>query len=119
MQREPEYSGRSFTIEAMRLPDGSYPAGEFLDELPASDRRKLDVLFEMLGEHGQIRNREKFKKLEGSDGIFAFKSHQIRIPCFFAPDRRVILCFGLIKKQDKYSREDIRRAEELRRTFLG
>lgn len=118
MPREPEYSGGVFTIEALCLADGSCPAGEFLDSLDSADRRKLDVLFERLGDHGEIRNREKFKKLEGSDGIFAFKSHQIRLPCFFTRDKRVMLCFGLIKKKDKYTTEDIRRAEDYRRRYL-
>ena len=103
----------------MHLADGSCPAGDFLDSLDSSERRKLDVLFEILGNSGKISNREKFKKLEGTDKIFEFKCFQIRILCFFTRDRRVMLLFGLRKKKDKYSRQDISRAESYRNWFFS
>ena len=67
-----------------------------------------------------ISNPEKFKKLEGSDGIFEFKSFQIRLLCFWAPGagRRLIVCMGLIKKRDKHSKSDVETAQTLRRAFL-
>lgn len=117
MPRPPEFEGTHYTIHALTLADGSCPAGEFLDSLTAADRRKLDVLFEMLGNHGKISNPEKFKKIEGTDGIFEFKSFQIRLLCFFASNGRVMLAFGVRKKKDKHKREDINRAEEYRRWF--
>lgn len=114
MPRPPEFAGTHFKIQALEFADGSCPAGEFLDSLDAGDRRKLDVLFELLGNTGKIWNREKFKKLERSEQIWEFKSFQIRIPCFFAPNRRVILAFGVIKKKDKFSVDEIQRAERYR-----
>ena len=80
-------------------------------------RRRLQVLFERLAEIGKINNVELFKKLRDSDGIFEFKRHQIRIPCFFTTDKRVMLCFGVIKKKDDLKREDIRRAERYAKEF--
>lgn len=118
MPRPPEFRGAFFTIRALELSDGSSPAADFLAGLDRSDRRKLDVLFEMLGQTGRISNKEKFKKLEGTDGIFEFKSFQIRIPCFFTPDKEVLLCFGLIKKQDRYKSEEIQRAENYRKQYV-
>lgn len=117
MSRPPEFEGVFFTIQALTLPDGTCPAGEFLDSLAAADRRKLDVLFERLGNHGKIQNREKFKKIDGSDSIWEFKSFQIRIFCFFAPKRRVMLAYGVRKKKDKHNREDIKRAESYHDRF--
>lgn len=119
MPRPPEFEGTYFSIRCLELADGSCPAGTFLDSLSAGDRRKLDVLFEMLGNSGKIWNTEKFKKLEGSDNIWEFKSFQVRIPCFFAQGRKVILLFGLIKKKDKYNAEEIERAERYRDWYLG
>ena len=117
MPRPPEYEGSSFRIECLVRPDRSCPAGDFIDGLESSDRKKFDVLFEMMGEHGHIRNKEKFKKVEGSDGIFEFKSYQLRLLCFFAPGRRVILLDGVRKKRDKLNRADVARAELYKREF--
>ena len=118
MPRLPEYDGSRFRISCLEFQDGSCPAGEFIDGLDKSERRKLDVLFERLGDHGSIHNAEQFKKVEGSDGIWEFKRHQIRVLCFFTPNRQVILLFGLRKKKDKHSRQDIERAEAYKTTYL-
>ena len=116
MPRRPEYVGSRLTIECMERVDGSYPAGEFLDGLTERDRRKLDVIFEMLGDQGQIRNKTKFKKVE--DAIFEIKSHQVRIFCFFTRDSRLVLAFGLMKKRDGHKRKDITKAIKMRSDFL-
>jgi hypothetical protein len=118
MKRGPEYAGLKFTIQCLALADGSHPVGEFLDALDGRDRRKLDVLFEMLDDLGRISNDTKFKKLAGREEIWEFKSFQIRLYCFFTPDRHVMLAHAVIKKQDKSSRADLERAEERRRWYF-
>lgn len=119
MARDPEFEGRFHTIVCLELPKGSCPVGEFLDALDQGDRRKLDVLFERLGEHGKISNTEKFKKLAGSEKIFEFKSFQIRILCFFGRDRTVQLAHAVTKKRDKLSPGDLALAEERRRWYFS
>lgn len=119
MPRSPEFVGRRFTIQCLELADGSCPAGDFLDSLSAQERRKLDVLFELMGDRGQIFNPEKFKKIAGSDGLFEFKSHQIRIPCIFGRERTIVLLFCLRKKSDRYKRKEIERAKEYRQWYLS
>lgn len=114
-----EYEGRRYKIECLVLANGSCPAGEFLDGLGPADRRKLDVLFEKLADHGRIWNREQFKKLEDSDNIWEFKSGQIRLYCFFTRDGRVMLEFGLWKKRGKHRRSDLDRAEGYRSWFMS
>lgn len=116
MPRRLEYVGSKLTIECMERVDGSYPAGEFLDELPEKSRKKLDVIFEMLGDQGTIHNVTKFKKVE--DGIFEIKSHQVRIFCFFTSDKRLVLLYGLLKKRDRHKRKDIAKAISMRVDFL-
>jgi hypothetical protein len=66
----------------------------------------------MMGDCGEIRNREKFKKLQGTKSLFTFKSFQIRIPCFMGKNRVVYLLFGLIKKSDDFKAAEVKRAEE-------
>jgi hypothetical protein len=118
LSRPPEFAGQFYSIISLELADGSCPAGDFLDDLPESDRRKMDLLFEKLGCSGRINNKEKFKKLEDSDHIWAFKSFQIRMPCFFAPGKLVLLEFGLFKKRDKYSPQEVQRAEQYRKWYF-
>lgn len=95
LQARVEFDGRQRMIASILLADGSNPAGEFLDALGDGDRAKIDTLFEMMGDCGEIRNREKFKKLQGTKSLFTFKSFQIRIPCFMGKNRVVYLLFGL------------------------
>jgi hypothetical protein len=114
-----ELKGNKFTIESLVLADGSCPAGVFLDGLSKEDRQKIGLLLKWFADHGEIRNKEKFKRLEASDHIFAFKSFQIRIACFFCPGRRLILAYGIVKKSDAWKRQDIRRAEDYRNWFVN
>lgn len=113
------YKGAQKCIEILCTDDGVSPVQVFLDELDASDRRKLDTLFELMGERGRIANDQKFKKLEKSDGIFEFKSFQIRLLCFNAPGGRLIICRALIKKKDKHDKADISFAENCKARFNG
>jgi hypothetical protein len=113
------YKGSAKSIELLVLDDGQCAVADFLEGLDSSQRRKVDVLFELLGEKGAINNREKFKKLEGTTSTWEFKSFQVRLLCFMAPGHRVIICRGLIKKTDKHSRADIDFAEDCRAKFLG
>lgn len=75
----------------------------------------MDALFEVMGQTGQIQNREKFKKLKDTDGLFTFKSFQIRMPCFFGRNRMLYLLFGLIKQSDYFKSSEVNRAEEYRK----
>lgn len=113
----PVYNGCMKSIELYVNANGTCDVKDFLDSLDASDRRKLDVLFSLMGDRGRIATPEKFKKIEGSDGIFEFKSFQIRLLCFFTPNAQVIICRALWKKKDRHSEQDIRFAEECRRKF--
>jgi phage-related protein len=92
--------------------------GEFLDSLSVSDSAKVAALFTMLGDHQRISNREKFRKLADTE-LWEFKSHQVRILCFFTRDRRVILAHALWKKQDRHKRSDLDVGEERRQWYLS
>lgn len=116
MKTKVQYQGRKKQIELLSENDDDVE--QFLAGLSKRDRRKVDVLFERLGDHGVINNAEKFKKLEGTDGVFEFKSFQIRLLCFMQRNR-VIVCRGLMKKREKHDKADITFAESCRKKFIG
>ena len=89
-----------------------------MDALGPGDRTKLDTLFKYLGDHGRITNPEKFKKVEGSDGIFEFKSFQVRLLGFHAPGGEFWLAHAIIKKGDKLKKHDISKAEQIKNWFF-
>jgi len=103
----------------MVRPSGRCPAGRFLDdELTEDERTKVDVIFQWLGDHGQLRNVTKFKKVTGTD-LWEIKSGQIRIFCFWSPGSRLILAFGVRKKTNRHRTKDIARATRMRAEFLN
>jgi len=62
----------------------------FYDNLDKTDKAKINKLFEVLGDHGKISNKEKFKKIEGTD-FFEFKNFQ-NPNALFLPARTI--CCG-------------------------
>jgi hypothetical protein len=68
-----------------------------------------------MASQGAIKNREKFKKIEGQ--LFEFKSYQIRMPCFFDPKNRIVITHGFMKKTDNIPPKEIERAEAIRRDY--
>jgi hypothetical protein len=112
------YKGNHFSIRALVLRDGACPVGDFLAALTPKERRKVDVLFEKLATHGIIRNKELFKKIEGTD-LFEFKRFQTRLICFFTADKLVVICHAVMKKKDKHRMEDLDHATGLRKSYLG
>ena len=109
--------GIVFSVEALVADQGSAPAEEFLESLSEKDQAKLAALFQRLADTGRIWNEQKFKHLEGTDGIFEFKSDDNRVLCFFFFGKRVILTHGFKKKQPKTPKGEIERALKLKTEF--
>ncbi len=112
MERPVAYEGSCKKVVFALRHDGGSPAAAFYDALSFSDQAKLLTLFERMGDHGRIANREKFKKIE--DGLFEFKSFQIRMPCFFLAGGLVVITHGFRKKRDKIPRAEIDKARRIR-----
>ncbi len=109
------YRGSRFTIEFAKLKDGTIPGLEFM---PAEEPRwqaRLNYLFQRLGDTGVINNREQFKKVGGH--FWEFKSFQIRMLCYYGPDRRVVITHGFRKKGDKIRRSELVRGENIRAEY--
>jgi len=90
------------------------PSKDFFDDLERSDKptlRKFTALFERWVENGRINNKEQFKKVDGS--IWEFKRYQHRVGCFQdGPD--LVLTHGFVKKQSKWPKAELLRAERIR-----
>lgn len=87
------------------------PAKEFYDGLEPRDQERLRALFERFAQEGWIANGEHFKKLAGTE-LWEFKRFQVRMLCCMKGPEAV-LCYGLIKKQDRHRSSDLRKAEQL------
>lgn len=111
------YSGQRHKIFAI-VEHGRCPTTDFIDDLEASDEKKIVRLLETTADNETPNNREKFKKIEGTEHLYEFKSHQVRLPCFFDDDRIIIVTHGLKKKRDKLDKAEVERAERLRRYYL-
>ena len=82
MARTIAYQGAKFRILFARERNGHCPGLEFFESLTPSDKAKLMALFTIAAEHGSFHNGEKFGDL--GDGLFEFKSFQIRMPFAYA-----------------------------------
>src|ERR1035437_6805078 len=101
MARKVAYQGSLFAIAFARETSGACPACEFFDGLSLLDKAKLMALFQIAGDHGKLHNPEKFGGL--GDGLYEFKSFQIRMPFAYAKNERglILIKHGFIKKKDK------------------
>lgn len=93
------YNGCEFTIEWFMDEKGESKAFSYYCELPYEQKRKLLNLFRLMGDHGKIFDKTKFRH-EG-DGIFAFKPKPDRFLCFFCDGKKIIVTNAFLKKSDK------------------
>ena len=97
---------------------GNTPARFFFSDLADGDRAKIQALFNRLATYGEIRTRERFKKLDTRHGValWEFKSFQIRFIGAFVPKtrpREFVVAHGLRKKKDRHSGSDLERAARI------
>ena len=102
-----------FRIAFARDRGGAYPAEEFFDKLTKSDQEKLMYLFSLLGDQAKHSNPQKFGDL--GDGLYEFKSFQIRMPFAYAENERglILITHGFPKKRDKAPPSEIVRARRI------
>jgi len=100
-------------IACARDRSGVYPAEEFFDQLPIGDKAKIDQLFRILGDLGKHSNEQKFGDL--GDGLYEFKSFQIRMPFAYAEGERglILITHGFRKKREKSPPSEIARARRI------
>ncbi|MGO9175694.1 MAG: type II toxin-antitoxin system RelE/ParE family toxin [Desulfobaccales bacterium] len=89
------------------------PAKKFLNGLSKEERAKILRVIRRQADEAKLTNMEQFKKIEGED-FFEFKNFQIRMPCYFHRDSRLILTHGFIKKEPRIRPEEIERMKRIR-----
>jgi phage-related protein len=89
-----------------------------MEGLERSDQKKIIALLQRAADFGPPINEEKFKKL-CSEGIYEFKSYQVRILCAFEKGKVIILTHGFMKKSKKTPSNEIERAIRLLREYRG
>src|ERR1700686_4928207 len=110
------YRGVRFTIEYAIRRGGTVPALDFFNAIDTRWQARLLILFKLLGDTGLIRNPEHFGKF--TDGFFEFKAFQVRMPCYFRPDKRVVITHGFIKKREGTApRSESERARSIRAEY--
>lgn len=89
----------------------------FFEELPQRDQREVDQILELMAEHGPITNIEKSRPL--GEGVYEFKTTNVRIFWFYDADRVVLISHGKKKneltKNKQYGPEIARVVELMRR----
>lgn len=93
------YQGREFTIEWYYDHHGHSQALNYAEALDDADRKKLAALLMVMGDIGQLRNKEKFR-YEG-DKIYAFKPQPHRFLAFFFAGGKMIITNAFAKKSAK------------------
>ena len=112
-KREVLFKGKFHSVELAITANGRCPGKKFLDGLSKLDREKILRIIKRLANEGKVANRQQFKKIEGEE-FFEFKNFQIRMPCYFLADGRVIITHGFIKKGDSIGPEQINRMKRIR-----
>ncbi len=93
---------------------GSSPSRVFMEGLPEFEREKADALLRRFALLGAIRNEEQF--IAEEKPIYAFKSFQVRLCCFFLPRatrKTLVITHGFKKKQGKMPRNELVRAKRI------
>ncbi|MBN4066470.1 type II toxin-antitoxin system RelE/ParE family toxin [Simkania negevensis] len=109
------YAGLKFTVEWYYDEKEKSQSLDYFEGLDKDLQRKLLALFQLMGDFGQIKNKEKFN-FEG-DQIYAFKPLPHRFLCFFFTGRKIVVTNAFIKKRKKLSRTEKARALNFKRDY--
>lgn len=110
------YRGEKFTLEWYFDSSGKSNASEYFHQLTEVEKDKIFHLFKLLGDIGKIFNKQKFRDEGGQ--IYAFKSDQNRLLCFFFHGAKVIITNGFQKKQDKLPPREKERAIKAKEDYI-
>ena len=89
-----------------------------LERLQEPDRKKTFHLIKRIVDYGVPLNEQKFKDIDGSDGLFEMNpTDQVRLICF-QERREYIIVLGVIKKRGRLRPQDVATAQRLRNDYL-
>ncbi len=110
------FAGEAYTIEWYYADNGKSQPFTFYESLDQKDKLQFLKLVKMMGDIGQIRNKEKFRN-EG-DKIYAFKPKPNRFLCFFTEGQRIIVTNAFTKKANKLPPREKTKALNHRSDYL-
>ena len=95
-------------------------AREFIMSLPMAAREKIN--YNLLKVASGIKDKELFKKLDGSSDIWEFRTlfsdSQCRLLSFWDKDtRQLVVTHGIVKKTWKVPKKEIAKAEALMKKY--
>ncbi len=103
------------------LPDGSYPAQEFIESLDIKMQAKMIRTIALLQENGTDLRMPYSEHLD--DGIFELRakvgSNISRVMYFFFDGGKAILTHGFIKKTQKTPPAEIDKAKRYRKEYFS
>ena len=109
-----------FKIEYVELPNGKMPARDFVDSLDDKAAARVDAFVERLGIYGNRMQGKFVKKL--TNDILELRVKQFdrifRVLFFFQPGMLIVITSGFQKKTEQTPRNEITRAEQLRKLWL-
>jgi hypothetical protein len=85
---------------------------KFLKQNDPTELAKLTALLTFTAQNGPPHNEQKFKQIEGTAGLFEFKTTSARLFCFLDAGAVIICCNGVVKKKDRHSPQDIKTASD-------
>lgn len=109
------YEGEAYTIEWFFNESGESQPHDYAEALTVQEQAKLLSLLKLMGDKGQILNKEKFRNEE--DQIYAFKPKPHRFLCFFVKGKKIIITNAFQKKQEKLPPNEKTRALQCRKSF--
>lgn len=123
LRDRPEYAYRILAIGERRDKDSlNSPVYDFLIEQKRRDPKELARLTAQLdktAESGPPKDKTKFRHLEGSEGIYEFKSPGgLRLFCFWDEKSLIICTHGFHKKSQKTPKGVIETAERWRKAYF-
>ncbi len=120
--------GEKHTIRAIAFPAAephardSCPTLKFFEEQSKRDAEEcahLAALLTQTARSGPPQNPTRFKPLSGTDGLYEFKTPGgLRLFCFWDDDSLIICTHGMLKKQQKTPKHEIKRAGQLKSAYL-
>jgi hypothetical protein len=91
------------------------------EEMGEEDQMQIFRLLELFTTNGEIRNKEKFKKLDGTKGIFEFKTDKHRILCFILSGmnpKSLLLTNCFKKEKNRTPKVEIEKAEKVKNRIV-
>jgi hypothetical protein len=110
---EPE--GTAWTITEYERGRAEFPIRTFLASLEGRNANEAAALLAQLAARGNQLREPRSKVIEGQRNLFELRGHQVRIFYMFRPGREIVLLDGVIKKQDRISKADLKRVLQYQR----